>query len=114
VESPIRIKHLIASYKQYQTMKYGHTKVEDSYAYLSEFCHPNAMCLVQYQSFDKARVYFVSPPKESIHSGIKRFCIEWLLFLQELLGLAGEIMVRAKLIAALKVLAQVGATRPEE
>lgn len=105
VESPIRIKHLIASYTRYQTAKYGKTRVEDSYGYLSEFCHPNANCLMEYQEFDGARAYFVSPRRESTYSGIEGFSAEWLLFMQDLLGLADESAVRAKLIGALKLLA---------
>lgn len=110
VESPIRIKHLIAAYSRHQNAKYGKTRVEDSYGYLSEFCHPNANCLMEYQKFDGARAYFVPPRKESTYSGINGFSVEWLLFVQDLLGLADESGVRATLIGALKVLAEDDAT----
>jgi hypothetical protein len=104
VESPIRIKHLIASYTRYHTAKYGKTRIEDSYGYLSEFCHPNANCLMEYQEFDGARAYFVPPRKESTYSGINGFSAEWLLFVQDLLRLAEEAHVRQKLIKTIQLI----------
>ncbi|MCX6599249.1 MAG: hypothetical protein NTV70_23095 [Acidobacteria bacterium] len=106
MESPIRIKHLIASYSRYQAAKYGKTIVEGSYGYLSEFCHPNANCLMEYQEFDGPSVHFVLPRPESTYGGIQGFSIEWLWFVQDLLGLATESTVRAKLIGSLKLLVE--------
>jgi hypothetical protein len=103
---PIRIKKLMAAYTKYQTEQYGHTKAEDSYGFLSEYAHPNAACFLQYRDFDGAHAYLVAPPTKSTFGGINGFIIEWLMFMQALLGLAKELEVRDRLIAMLPALAE--------
>jgi len=98
VAKPIRINKLIAAYTKHQTAQYGHTKVEDSYGFLSEYAHPNAACFLAYREFAGAQAYFVNPPSLSTFGGIKGFITEWLMFVQELLGIAPEDVVRGKLI----------------
>jgi hypothetical protein len=106
VAKTIRISKLIAAYKKYQTAQYGRTKVEDSYGFLSEYAHPNAACFLAYREFTGAQAYFVNPPSLSTFGGIKGFIIEWLMFVQELLGIAQEDVVRAKLIHLLAAIVE--------
>lgn len=98
---PIRIKNLIAAYRKHQTEQYGSSKVEDSYGFLSEYSHPNSACFLQYREFDGRRAYVIAPPSRSSFGGINGFIIEWLMFMQELLGLAREDAVRDSLIRLL-------------
>lgn len=103
---PIEISKLIAAYAKYQKKAYGKSKTYDSYGFLSEFTHPNSACLGQYRDSNGATGIIVPPPTQSTFGGIKGFIIEWLMFMQELLGLAGEHEVRDKLIAILPRLAE--------
>ena len=98
---PIEIRKLIAAYAKYQKKAYGKSKTHDSYAFLSEFTHPNSACLGQYRDSKGATGVIVPPPTQATFGGIKEFIIEWLMFMRELLGLAGEHEVRDKLIAIL-------------
>lgn len=103
---PIEISKLIAAYAKYQKKAYGKSKTYDSYAFLSEFTHPNSACLGQYRDTNGAAGIIVSPPTHSTFGGIKGFIIEWLMFMLELLGLAGEHEIRGKLMAILPELAE--------
>jgi hypothetical protein len=104
--SPIRIKHLIVAYSQYQTNKYGKTDAEDSYGFLSEFSHPNGVCFQHYRDIIGADIHFLQPPATSSYAGINHFIIEWLLFMFVLLGLGKEQAVRSKLAEIVQALAQ--------
>ena len=68
---------------------------------LSEYTHPNSACLLQYRDFEGAHGHIVKPPSKSTFGGINGFIIEWLMFMQALLGLAKEDAVRSKLIEIL-------------
>lgn len=103
---PIRIKKLIAVYAKYQEKQYGKSKAHDSYGFLSEYAHPNAACFLQYRDFDGPHGYTVKPPSRSTLGGINGFIIEWLMFMQALLGLAKEDAVRGKLIEILTTIAK--------
>lgn len=103
---PVEISKLIAAYAKYQKKEYGTSKVYDSYGFLSEFTHPNSACLIQYRDFIGATGMIVPPPTQSTFGGISAFIIEWLMFLQELLGFANEQEVRRKLNAVLLALAE--------
>ena len=103
---PIRVKKLIAAYAKYQKAQYGKSKTYDTYAFLSEYAHPNSACFLQYQYFDGPPGYIVDPPPRSTFGGINAFIIEWLMFMQELLGLAKEDLVRVRLIEILTAIAK--------
>ena len=104
---PIDIGKLIAAYAKYQKKEYGKSNTHDSYGFLSEFTHPNSACLAQYRDSNGATGVIIPPPTQSTFGGIDGFIVEWLIFVQELLGLAGEHEVRDKLIAILPGLAEV-------
>jgi hypothetical protein len=53
-----------------------------------------------------AVVHFVRPPSRSSFGGINVFIIEWLMFMQELLGLAKEDAVRHRPIQLLPALVE--------
>jgi hypothetical protein len=110
--SPIRMKHLIAAYLKHQTERFGHSKAEDTYGFLSEYSHPNAACLVQYREFDGRHAYLIDPPSRSTFGGINGFIVEWLMFMQELLGLAGEDAVRDSFIRLLAAIVE--SAKPSE
>jgi len=103
---PIDISKLIAAYAKYQKKTYGKSRTYDSYGFLSEFTHPNSACLGQYRDSDGATGAIIPPPPQSTFGGIKGFIIEWLIFVQELLGLANEDEVRDKIIKILPALAE--------
>jgi hypothetical protein len=103
---PIRIRKLIAAYLKYQTEQYGRSRVENTYGFLSEYSHPNAACFLQYREFDGRRAYLIAPPSRSSFGGINGFIVEWLMFMQELLGLAKEDAVRDILIRLLSAIVE--------
>jgi hypothetical protein len=98
IPTPIRVGKLMSAYAKYQTEQYGKTKAHDSYGYLSEYSHPNGACFLQYREITGADAHFVSPPSRSSFGGINGFILEWLMFMQTLLGFAKEDCVRDKLI----------------
>jgi hypothetical protein len=101
VKDPIRIKDLRDSYKRHEVAQRSIEDVNESYSYLSEYSHPNGARLVHYREIEGARVVFVAPsPDLAALCSISQLAIEWLLFAQELLGLADEAIVRDQLIAA--------------
>ena len=95
---PLHISKLIAAYTKYQTERYGKTDVEDTYGFLSENSHPNGACFMWHRDIIGPDVHFVNPPTHSAFGGINRFIIQWLMFTQQLLGLARESLVRDPLI----------------
>jgi hypothetical protein len=103
---PIEISKLIAAYAKYQKKAYGKSRTYDSYGFLSEFTHPNSACLGQYRHPDGATGTVVPPPTQSTFGGIKGFIIEWLMFVQELLGVANEAEVRDQIVRILPALAE--------
>jgi hypothetical protein len=103
---PIEVNKLIAAYAKYQKKTHGKSKTYDSYGFLSEFAHPNSACLAQYRDSQEATGIIVQPPTQSTFGSIKGFIIEWLMFMQELLGFANENEVREKLIGMFPALAE--------
>ena len=103
---PIDISKLIAAYAKYQKKTYGKSKTHDSYGFLSEFTHPNSACLNQYRDSNGATGPIGPPPSQSTFGGIKGFIIEWVMFIQELLGLANESEVRTRVIQILPAIAE--------
>jgi len=103
---PIEINKLIAAYAKYQKKTYGKSNTFDSYGFLSEFTHPNSACLGQYRDSQGATRHHCPAADPIDLRGIKGFLIEWLMFMQELLGLANEHEVREKVTTMLPALAE--------
>jgi hypothetical protein len=109
---PIHIPHAVDEYEAYQAQHLGEPEALESYGFLCDHAHANAVCLARYYEYDEngAVVRFVDPDKgsgqPSFLSFVNRCLIDLLLFLYELLGLANESVVRAKVHGTLKLLAQ--------
>jgi hypothetical protein len=107
IPSPVRVGDAVKEYEKCQEQQARETEANDSYSLLSEYSHPNAACLMRYQAWeDDGRVCrFIDPDagpeQESFLPFVNCCLIDLLLFLHELLGMADEIAVRAKIKAVL-------------
>jgi len=112
IPSPVRVGNAVKEYEKYQEEQARAAEANDSYSLLSDNSHPNAACLMRYQSWeDGGRVCrFIDPDsgpeQESFLPFVNCCLIDLLLFMYELLGMAKENTVRPKVKAVLDELAK--------
>jgi hypothetical protein len=97
IPDSLRVKKALKAYEQYQKEQHGSSDVEDSYALLSEHTHPNAACFSSYTEFTGPEVRFVPHSADSALLGEERCLINLALFLDALLRLGREAVVRQQL-----------------
>jgi hypothetical protein len=111
IPSPVRVGKAVEEYEKYQQKQGRAAEANDSYGLLSDFSHPNAACLMRYQSWeDSGRVCrFIDPDagpeQESFLPFVNCCLIDLLLFMYEMLGMANETTVRPRVKAVLDELA---------
>jgi len=106
VPDPIGIANIISSYEVYQRQVHGDGDAKDSYGLLSEHSHPNSACFLPYCEYRGAEVRFISPSSDLSLVGEERCLIDLLMFLEQLLKLGKERIVRKQLIAILERIAE--------
>ncbi len=107
VPDPLTVANIISAYGRYLHQQ-GKKKDEadDTYGILSEHSHPNSACFLPYQEFARSEVRFVAPAPGA-HLPVVNWClIDLKLFLEELLRLSREKVVRAQVINLLKEVAK--------
>jgi len=103
VPSSVRISKLVKAYEKFQLDSYGSEDVQDSYGYLSEHAHANAMCFQPYLRVSDAEVNFVDAPKDSLMPGVLHIAvINWLMLTHKILTLAKEDSVRSTLHSVIR------------
>jgi hypothetical protein len=103
IPGPVWVTKAVEEYEKYQVEHSREAEANDSYSLLCDFTHPNAACLMRYQSWEeKGRVTrFIDPDQgpqqESFLPFVNCCLIDLLCFIYELLGLADESAVRPKI-----------------
>ena len=99
VPDPPRIGKAITEYEEYQSQTHGWREAKDTYGLLSEFSHPNAACLQQYQTIGNdgsmAIGYLDDSGGASSPLPFVNLClVDFMLFVDELLQLARDAAVQ--------------------
>ena len=99
VPDPLRIGIAVSMYEKYQLQAHGWEEAKDTYGLLSEFSHPNAACLQQYQDFRSdgtVAIGYIEAHGASSPLPFVNWClIHFMLFLDTLLQLAADTTARA-------------------
>lgn len=102
---PLRIPNIITAYENYQSQTRDVKEVRDAYGVLSEYSHPNSACLQLYHRYEADGLLRFGDPDPTSPLPFANWClIDWLMFLDNLLALAQETIVRpgvAELLAQL-------------
>jgi hypothetical protein len=108
IPTPVRVGKAVEEYEKYQEEEWARAaEANDSYSLLSDYSHPNAASLMRYQSREEGgRVCrFIDPDagpeQESFLLFVNVCLIDLMLFVYELLGIAGENVVRPKVTVVL-------------
>jgi hypothetical protein len=105
VPDPLGIANIVSCYDEYRRQRQGHADAKDSYGLLSEHSHPNSACFLPYYQYVGWEVRFVAPSPDTSLLGEERCLIDLMMFLNVLLELGREKVVRAQIVAILKELA---------
>ena len=106
VPDPLRVANVIAAYEEYQRQQFGEGDAKDSYGLLSEYPHPNSLCMEQYHQYDGRVVQFVPPSTGSPLPVVNWCLIDLMTFLNDLLGISQEQSVRPQVVSVLKEIAK--------
>jgi hypothetical protein len=112
IPHPVRTGNAVDAYGKYQEEQLRVAEANDSYSLLSDYSHPNAACLMRYQSWeDNGGIYrFIDPDlgteQETFLPFVNCCLIDLFLFIYELLGMADESTVRPKVKVVLDELAK--------
>jgi hypothetical protein len=107
---PLTVPNIVASYEEYRRTERGNADAKDSYGLLSEHSHPNSACFLPYYQYIGDEVRFVAPSPDTSPLGMERPLIDLTWFLDTLLGLGREKVVRAQVRAVLNELADLAKT----
>lgn len=110
---PIGVANLVACYEEYQRQVGKNADARDTYGLLSEHSHPNSACFNRYCEYRGAEVRFVGPSSDASLLGEERYLMDLLLFLDQLLKLGKERLVRKQIIAILTGIAELAKARNE-
>ncbi len=103
IPDSLRIKHLVKAYKAHQLENHNKENVEDDYGYLSEHAHPNSFCFLDVTQRNGRMLEFVEPTPGRRNRGITTATmLDWSLCIYNILGLAGERVVRNEFIKMLQ------------
>jgi hypothetical protein len=96
---PIRIGIAVSAYEAYQLQRHGWQEAKDTYGLLSEFSHPNAACLQQYQDFGNDGSTAIGYVEEGNGADsplpfVNCCLIDLMIFVDALLQLAADTAVR--------------------
>jgi len=105
VPDPLGVANLVASYEVYQRQIHGGGDAKDTYGLLSEHSHPNSACFYAYCKYEGREVRFASPSPDAAVLGAERSLMDLVFFLEQLLKLGKERLVRRQLIALLEQIA---------
>lgn len=108
---PIGISNLVACYEEWQRQVGKNADAKDTYGLLSEHSHPNSVCFNRYCEYIGAEVRFISPSSDASILGEERYLIDLLLFLDQLLKLGMERVVRKQIVAILTGIADLAKQR---
>jgi hypothetical protein len=108
---PIGISNVVASYNEYLRQAGKKADAKDTYGLLSEHSHPNSACFNRYCNYVGRQVRFVAPSADASLLGEERYLIDLLLFLDQLLKLGKEKIVRKQIIALLTRIAELAKER---
>jgi len=110
---PLGVANVIAAYEECQRQRFGAGDAKDSYGLLSEYSHPNSLCMQQYHQYDGRVVQFVTPSTGSPLPAVNWCLIDVMTFLNDLLGISLEQSVRPQVVSVLKEIAKLApAKRP--
>jgi len=100
--NPVRIGKAIAEYEAHQEKTYGYKEAKDTYGLLSEYAHPNAVCLQQYHTIAADGTLTIENNVSGSSLPFVNWCLmDLLVFCDTLLGLSKETAVRAEARKAL-------------
>jgi hypothetical protein len=105
---PLTVANIVACYEEFRRTERGNADAKDSYGLLSEHSHPNSACFLPYYQYTGDELRFVVPSPDTSPLGMERPLIDLTLFLDTLLGLGREKIVRAQVRAVLNELAALG------
>jgi hypothetical protein len=103
---PIGIANVVACYDEYLRQVGKKADAKDTYGLLSEHSHPNSACFNRYCNYVGREVRFVAPSADASLLGEGRYLIDLLIFLDQLLKLGREKIVRKQIIAILTRIAE--------
>jgi hypothetical protein len=112
IPGPVRVGKAVEEYEAYQQASSRAADAKDSYSLLSDNTHPNAACLMRYQSWEESGTVtrFIDPDQDQQQESFLPFVncclLDLLSFIYELLGLANESTVRPKIKLVLDELAR--------
>jgi len=107
IPDTLRLKNALMSYEAYLKQVYG-TDAKDDYGLLSEYSHPNAVCLQQYHDGDvlEGDFRFTVPTAGSPLPHANWCLVDLIKFLLNLLRLSGDQGIRSQLEVVATRLAQ--------
>jgi hypothetical protein len=111
---PIGIANAVSCYEEHQRQAGMTANAKDTYGLLSEHSHPNSACFNRYCTYVGREVRFVAPSRDASLLGEERYLIDLLLFLDQLLKLGKEKVVRKQIVAVLTRIAELAKGRENE
>jgi hypothetical protein len=107
---PLSVPNLVNCLEEYRRHTHGNADAKDSYGLLSEHSHPNASCFLPYCKYFGNEVRFVPSSPDTSRLGVEPPLIELMIFLDALLELGREKVVRAQVLGTYKELAGLAST----
>lgn len=112
IPDPLNIANVVAAYDEYQRQQFGKGSAKDDYGLLSEYSHPNSACIQQYHENSGPNIRFIDPATGSPLPLVNWCLIDLMMFLDKLLSISQEQVVRPQVISVLKEIAKLApATR---
>jgi len=113
IPDPLSIANVVAAYDEYRRQQFGKGDAKEDSGLLSEYSHPNSACTDQYHEYSGREVRFITPSTGSPLPCVNRCLIELMMFLDELLRIGREKVVRPQVVCVLKEIADLAPkTRP--
>jgi hypothetical protein len=107
IPDPLTVANVVGAYGRYLHQQgKSEDEAQDTYGILSEHSHPNSVCFISYHRFVGREVRFTVPgPRE--HLPVVNWClIDLMLFLQDMLILSREKVVRRQVVNILHEVAK--------
>jgi len=106
VPDPLGTANVVSCYEEYQRQAGKKPDAKDTYGLLSEHSHPNSACFNRYCQYAGSEVRFIPPSTDASVLGEERYLLDFLIFLEQLLTLGKEKVVRKQIIAMLEGIAR--------
>jgi hypothetical protein len=107
---PLSVPNIVNCLEEDRRQGHRNPDAKDTYGLLSEHSHPNAACFMPYCEYVGNEVRFVPSSPDTSLLGVERPLIELMMFLDALLELGREKVVRAQVLAILNELAALAGT----